>query len=132
MVEKVGKCPQCGSESGFKASTPQLRCPICDTSLELPGHWLRKYLLKTTLGPLIFILIGGILAWINKESSNALIYFWIFGGIGVFMAVFASLAYADETPLRKYKLIHDVSWFFRNLWKGLGRIQPGGPPEGEI
>ena len=82
---------------------------------ELPSNWLRKYLLATILIPLDIILIGVILLTAFRSVSNVLFILWIFGGSGVLVMIYLTLAHADETPLMKYSLIRKISSFLRKM-----------------
>jgi hypothetical protein len=85
---------------------------------DLPRHWLRKYLFKTVPFFLFFILVGGIGAWINED----LIFLLVLLVGGIFMTIFFALAHADETPLRRYRLIRTISPVLRKI------IERGPPP----
>ena len=148
MVKKVRICPKCGADY----SSWRMYCVHCNTMLQeaekkevkdwnaeekwaekrqrlellqkdLPRHWLRKYLLNTLPIPLIIILIGVIVLWVYKgESEYIFLAFLAPFGVGMFVAILFSLAYAEETPLRKYRLIRKISRFFHEI------VKRGPPP----
>ena len=89
---------------------------------ELPEHWLRSYLKRITIAPLFFIIILGgiavIIGLVRGHNGNLIgLTFGIMFGIGVLYFLLAAIMCADETPLRKYRLIREISGLFRWLYK---------------
>ena len=85
---------------------------------DLPRNWLWKYLVRTVPMCLPAIIVGVALLWVNEPAWY---YSLVFTAVA-FLAFSSTLAFINYTPLRKYKLIRDISLFAQPVVFNLMRI----------